>query len=114
MINFDDILIKNIKRHNPNWEQIRDHLYKILIIGRSGSVKTNSLLNLISQQQDIDKIYLYAKDPYEAKYQLLIDKHESKGFRCCNDSKALLNTRMIWMIFIKILKNTIQIRIVKY
>ena len=48
-----------------------------LIIGGSGSGKTNALLNLINNQPDIDKIYLYAKDPYEAKYQLLINKRES-------------------------------------
>ena len=45
-----------------------------MIIGGSGFGKTNTLLNLISLQPDIDKIYLYAKDPYEAKYQLLIKK----------------------------------------
>ena len=67
MINFHDIVKENIKKHNPNWPQIPDHPYKILIIGSSGSGKTNSLLNLINHQLDIDKIYLYAKDPYEAK-----------------------------------------------
>ena len=45
-----------------------------MIIGGSGSGKTNVLLNLINNQPDIDKIYWYAKDPYEAKYQLLINK----------------------------------------
>ena len=49
------------------------HPYKILIIGGSRSGKTNALLNLINNQPDINKIYLYAKDPYEAKYQFLID-----------------------------------------
>ena len=44
------------------------HPYRILIIGGSGSGKTNALLNLISNQPDIDKIYLYGKDPYGAKY----------------------------------------------
>ena len=48
---------------------IPDHLYRILIIGGSGSAKTNALLNLIKNQLDIDKIYLYAKDPDETKYQ---------------------------------------------
>ena len=43
--------------------------YKILIIGGSGSGKANVLLNLIENQPDIDKIYLYAKDLYEAKCQ---------------------------------------------
>ena len=45
------------------------HEYRILIIGDSGSGKTYLLLNLIENQLDINKIYLYAKDPYEAKYQ---------------------------------------------
>ena len=48
---------------------IRDHPYRILIIGGSGSGKTNALLNLINNQADIDKIYLYTKDPFKAKYQ---------------------------------------------
>ena len=56
------------KEHNPNWPQIPDHPDRILIIGGSGSGITNSLFNLISHQPDIDKIYLYTKDTYEAKY----------------------------------------------
>ena len=68
-----------------------DHTYRILIIGGSGSGKTNSLFDLISQQLGIDKIYLYAKDPFEAKYQFLIDKRESKGLlKHLNDSKAFI------------------------
>ena len=51
-----------------------NHLYQILIIGDSGSGKTNALLNLINSETDIDKTYLYTKSPYEAKYQLLINK----------------------------------------
>ena len=69
MINFDDVTKINMKEHKARWPQIPDHPYKILIIGGSGSGKTNSLFNLISHQTDIDKIYLYAKDPYETKYQ---------------------------------------------
>ena len=90
MINFDDVIKENIKEHNPNWAQISDHPYGTLIIGGSGSGKTNSLFNLINQQPDIDKIYLYAKDPYEAKYQLLINKRESTGLKYLNDSKAFI------------------------
>ena len=56
MINFDDVTKETIKKHNPNWPQIPDHPYRILIIGGSGSGKTNSLLNLIIQQPNIDKI----------------------------------------------------------
>ena len=55
-------------------------MYRILITGSSG-LKKKSLLNLISHQLDLDKIYLYAKDPHEAKYQLLISKRESVGLR---------------------------------
>ena len=62
----------------------------MLIVGGSGSVKTNALLNLINPELDIDKMYLYAKDPYEAKYQLLIDKRESTCKKYLNYSKALI------------------------
>ena len=58
----------NIVEHNSKWPYIPDHPYRILIIGGSGSGTTNALLNLISNQPNIDKIYLYAKDPYEKKY----------------------------------------------
>ena len=70
MINFDEYSNKNKRKHNLNWQYILDHPYRILIIGGSGSGKTNALLNLINNQPDIDKIYLYAKDPDEDKYQL--------------------------------------------
>ena len=66
MINFK-LQDKNINENNSNWPRIPDHPCKILIIVGSGSGKTNALLNLISHQLDIDKIYFYAKDPYEAK-----------------------------------------------
>ena len=62
----------------------------MLIIGGSGSGKTNLLLNLIENQPDIDKIYLYAKDPYESKYQYLINKRESVGINDFNDPKAFI------------------------
>ena len=68
MINFDDITRENIKENNPDRQHIPDHSYRTLIIGGSGSRKTNALLNLISYQQDTFKIYFYAKDPYEVKY----------------------------------------------
>ena len=68
MINFDDYVNKNKTENNENWPYIPDHPYRILIIGSSGSGKTNALLNLIENQPFIDKTYLYAKGPYEAKY----------------------------------------------
>ena len=90
MINFDDYTNENIVEHNLKWSYIPDHPYKILIIGGSGSGKTNALLNLINNQPDIDKIYLYAKDPYEKKYQYLINKREKVGLNHFNDSKAFM------------------------
>ena len=61
------------KQHNLKLLYIPDHPYRILIIRDSGSVKTNALLNLVNNQSYIDKIHLYAKDPYKAKYQFLIN-----------------------------------------
>ena len=90
MINFDDYVNENKTEHNKNWPYTPDHPYKILIIGGSGSGKTNLLLNLIENQPDIDKIYLYAKDPYEAKYQYLINKREGVGINNFNDPKAFI------------------------
>ena len=90
MINFDDYVNENKTKHNKNWPYIPDHPYRILIIGGSRSGKTNLLLNLIENQPDIDKIYLYAKDPHEAKYQYLINKRERVGINHFNDSKAFI------------------------
>ena len=58
MFNFDYITKEDIKEHNPNWPEIPDHPYIILIVGGCGSGKTNALLNLINNEPDIDKIYL--------------------------------------------------------
>ena len=90
MINFDRVTKENIKEPNPDLPQIPGHSYRILIIGGSGSGKTNLLFNLISQQPGIDKICLYAQDPYEAKYQFLINKRESTGLEHFNDLKAFI------------------------
>ena len=75
MINFDYITKENIKIHTPNWPQIPDYPYRFSIIGDSGSGKRTSLFNLLSHHPNINKIYLYGKDPYEAKYQLLTNKY---------------------------------------
>ena len=64
MINFDDVVKENIKWYNPNWPQIPDYSYRILIIGESGWGKTNSLFNLINEELHINKIHLYDNDPY--------------------------------------------------
>ena len=87
MINFVNYSNESKTEHNPKWPYILDHPYRILIIG---SGKTNALLNLINNQPDIDKIYLYAKDPYEAKYQFLINKRKNAGLKYLNDPKAFI------------------------
>ena len=63
VFNVCDYVNDNKTEHNPNWPYI----------------PANALLNLINNRPDIDKIYLYAKDLYEDKYQLLINKRESTG-----------------------------------
>ena len=73
MFNLDDIANENNKEHNKKWLYIPDYSYKMLIIGGSGSGKTNALLNSIKEQDDIDKIHLYANDLDEPKYEILIE-----------------------------------------
>ena len=79
-----------IKQHNSKCPHIPDHPYTILIVGGSGSGKTNALLNLINNQPDIDKIYLYAKDPYEAKYLYLFSKREKVESDHYDDLKTFM------------------------
>ena len=79
MINFDDYANENKTEYNSKWPYIPDHPYKILIIGGSGSGKTNALINLINEQNDVDKIYVYARDLNEPKYEYLIKKREDAG-----------------------------------
>ena len=85
MINYAN---ENKTEHNLKWSYIPDHPYRIITIEGSGSEKTNALLNLVNNQPDIDKIYLYAT--YEAKYQFLINKRESTGLIHFNDPKAFI------------------------
>ena len=58
MINLDSITNENNKGHNKKWPYIPDHPYRILIIGGSGLGKTNALLNLIKEQDDIDNLFV--------------------------------------------------------
>ena len=84
MFNFDYSTKEDIKEHNPNCPKSPDYPYRILIVGGS------ALLNLINHEPDIDKIYLYAKDLYEAKYKLLINKRENIALNYLNDLKAFI------------------------
>ena len=71
MKNFDQSVEIN---HNKNWLYIPDHPHIILIIANQGLGKTNALLNLIKHQRpEFIKVYLYFKEPFEAKYQLIIN-----------------------------------------
>ena len=88
MINLDSIWNENKKENNEKWPFIPDHSCKILTIGGSGSRKTNALLNLVSQQGDTDKIYLYVKDLSQPKCVFLIKKCKNVGIKHLNDSNA--------------------------
>ena len=90
MINLDSLTNENNKKHSEKWPYIPNHPYRILIIGASGSGKTNTLLNLINEQNDIDKIYLYARDLSEPKYEYLIKKREDVGIKHLNNTNAFI------------------------
>ena len=90
MIDLDSITNENNREHNKKWPYIPDHPYRILMISGSGSGKTNALLNLIKEQDDIDKIYLYAKDLSEPKYEFLIKKRKDAGIKHFSDPNAFI------------------------
>ena len=111
MITFDDYTNESKTEHNSKWAFIPDHPYRILIRGGSGS---NALLNLINNQPNIGKIYSCVKDPYEAKYQQLINKREKVGLKLYNDPKCFIEYSNNMQEFIEILNNTIWEQNVKY
>ena len=91
MFNVDSITKENNREHNKKWPFFPDHPYRILIIGGSGSRKTNALLDLIKEQNYIDKMYLYlfyVKDLSESKYGFLIKKREDAGTKYFNEANA--------------------------
>ena len=90
MINLDSITNENNKKHNEKWPYIPDHPYRTLIIGGSGSGKINAFISLINEQNNIDKIYLYAKDLSEPKHEYLINKCEDVGIKHVKNSNAFI------------------------
>ena len=90
MINLDSITNENNEKHNEKWPYIPDHLYRIIIIGGSGSGKRNALINLINEQNGIDKICLYPRDLSEPKYENLIKKREDAGIKHLNNPNTFI------------------------
>ena len=90
MINLDSITNENNKKNNEKWPYIPDHLCRIIIIGGSRSGKTNALISLINEQNDIEKIYLYARDLSESKYEYLIKKREDVAIKHLNNPNAFI------------------------
>ena len=84
MLNLYNIISNKKKSSSEN----DDWPFRMLIIGSSGSGKTNTLLHLIDKFHPIDKMYLYAKDTDEEKYQYLINKREQAGIKNFNDPYA--------------------------
>ena len=86
MLNLDNIVSNN----NTSSLEDNDWPFRMLIIGPSGSGKTNTLLHLSNDLHPIDKIYLYAKDIHEPKYEYLINKREQVGIKNLNDPHAFI------------------------
>ena len=107
MINFDEYTNKNKTENNPNYSHIPDNR-------RLRIWKTNALLHLIDNHLDIDKICLYAKDPYKDKYQFLVKKRGSIGFKHFNDPKAFIEYSNDMNDVTKILMIKILIKKIKY
>ena len=84
MLNLDNIVSNKKENKDNNWP------FRMLIIGPSGSGKTNVLLHLINNLKPIDKIYLYAKDIHESKYEYLKNKKEQAGIKSLNNPRAFI------------------------
>ena len=90
MINLDSMTNKSNKKYNEKWPYIPNHPYRIIVIGGSGSGKTNALINLINEQNGIEKIYLYARDLSEPKHEYMIKTREDAGIKHLDNSNAFI------------------------
>ena len=86
MLNLDNI----VSNKNTSSSEHNHWPFRMLIMGPSGSGKTNTLLQLINDLHPIDKIYLYAKDLHEPKYEYLINKREQAGIKNLDDPNAFI------------------------
>ena len=87
MLNLDNIVSNKNENKDNNWS------FRMLIIGPSGSGKTNTLLHLIqnlNKTTPVDKIYLYAKDLTEPKYEFLINNRKDAAIKRFSDSAAFI------------------------
>ena len=90
MINLGSITNENNKENNEKWPYIPDRPYRIIITGVSGSIETNALINLINEQNDIDKHFLDARYLSQPKYEYLIKKREDAGIKYLNNPNAFI------------------------
>ena len=97
MVNLDSTTNDNNKKHNEKWPYISDQPARIL--------KTNALINFINEQNDIDKIYLYARDLSKPKYQYLIKKREDARTKHLNNPFIECSNTMDYVILIIIIIN---------
>ena len=93
MLNLDNIVSnknENKDTAGSSSSECNNWPFRMLIIGPSGSGKTNTLLHLINNLHPIDKIYLYAKNLHEPKYEYLINKREQAEIKSLNDPHVFI------------------------
>ena len=115
MFNFGYIPKEVIKERNPNWQEIPGHPYRMLLIVRGSGSGKNALLNLINNESEIDKVYLYAKDLYEANtnFQLRQEKLDAQNtlmiqkLEYSNEIKNVLQNHILFWLLILLLHQII-------
>ena len=111
MLNLDNIVSNKNENKDNNWP------FRMLIIGPSGSGKTNTLFHLIQNLNvttPVDKIYLYAKDLTEPKYEFLLNNRKMLELNILTIQLHLLSIQMTWVMFLLILTIIIKKEKEKY